>query len=222
MAKRKRTYKRKPARKNPTRRRRSPARRNPSKAYSRARSTFMGLNIPQALKDQIPMLAGMMGAKWMAKRFDPAASETDPGSWNWSSYLKAGLGAVATAIIAQNIKRGTGQKVLSGGLAYVSFKLVQNELIADSTWWSGQFGAEDDYVPDEYAGAGYVPGDVEYSGGQGYLLGEDEQWRELPSGYSGQADLRPVGRLGADYTSPLEPVGPLGNDAAYVDALLDN
>jgi hypothetical protein len=224
MAKRKkRTYRRKPAaRRNPTPRRRTyRARRNPSRArrtYARAKSTFMGLNIPSALKNQFYLLGGMFAAKWMAKRFDPAASETDPGSWNWSSYLKAGLGAIVAGALAQNIKRGSGQKVLEGGLAYVGFKLIQNELIADSTWWSEQFG-QNDYVPTEYLGAGYQPGDVEYNeAGQPYLLGQDGQWQELPTGYSGEGDIVPVGRLGAEYPAPLDPVGPLGDE--YAEALL--
>lgn len=217
-------------RRSTKRRKTTTARRNPrrrtykSRAVSRARSTFSGLNIKGALKNQIPMMAGMFGAKWAAKRFGEQASETDPSSWNYMSYIKAGLGALATAFVAQNIKRGSGQKVLEGGLAYVAFKLVQNELIAGNTWASEQFGAEQ-YYPSEYLDGAdeYSPGDVEINGaGEHYLLGQDYQWQRLPEGMSGPSALKEVSRLG----SVMEPVGPLGygsedgSDASYRNALL--
>lgn len=221
-------------RRKSTKRRKTTARRNPSKrrtyrsrAVSRARSTFNGLNIKGALKNQIPMLAGMFGAKFAAKKFGESASETDPGTWNYMSYIKAGIGAVATAFVAQNIKRGSGQKVLEGGLAYVAFKLVQNELIANNTWASEQFGAEE-YYPSEYLeGYGdddddYEPGEIATNSvGEPYLLGDDYQWQKLPEGsMSGPSAMKPVGRLG----SVMQQVGPLGmapgSDDVYRKALL--
>lgn len=215
-----------------TKRRKTTARRNPAKrrtyrsrAVSRARSTFSGLNFKGALKNQIPILAGMFGAKFAAKKFGESASETEPGTWNYMSYIKAGLGAVATAFVAQNIKPGSGQKVLEGGLAYVAFKLVQNELIANSTWASEQFGAEQ-YYPSEYLEGygdddGYEPGEIATnSAGEPYLLGEDYQWQRLPEGMSGPSALKPVGRLG----NVMQEVGPLGvapgSDDVYRQALL--
>jgi len=219
--KRRTTYKRK-ARKNPTKRRSSYKR-----AASRARSTFSGLNIKGALKNQLPMMAGMLGAKWAAKRFGEAATETDPGSWNYMSYIKAAIGAIGAAVVAQNIKPGCGQKVLEGGLLYTGFKLLENEVISQNEWATEQFGAEE-YFPSEYLSGdddGYQPGDVaSNAAGTPYLLGADYEWQELPeSGMAGQDALKPINRLG-NYPSVLERVGPLGeagDDNEYRKALLD-
>lgn len=202
MAKRKRRKTR--ARRNPSR-----ARRTYKRGVARARSTIAGLNFGKALKNMLPVQVGMFAAKFGAKRFGLDASETDPESWNWASYLKGALGASLAAFVAQNIKPGTGQKVLEGGLNYVAFKVVQNELIAGNETamrWLGQ--DDDEYYPEEYMeGAddeGYLPGDVATNdAGQPYLLGDA---------------LEPVGPLG----DALQPVGPLGDDAAYREALMDN
>jgi hypothetical protein len=173
----------------------------------------------------------------LAKKFGGgAALETDPESWDWTSYLKGAAGATVAAFLMQMLKPGSGQKVLTGGLNLVVYKMIQNELVAGSAWASGQFGADDDaYIPDEYIDGygygedeGYLPGDVEEdASGQSYLLGDDNQWHALPEepmvdGYGGYGDvLEPVGRLGA--SEPLQPVGPLGDnlDAAYRKALLN-
>ena len=180
---------------------------------------------------------GMFATKWLAKRFGPDASEIDPGTWDWSSYLKGGIGAVAAGFFMQMIKPGSGQRVMAGGLNLMAYKLIQNELIAGNPGWAAQFGAdedEDDYVPTEYMGGydgyggqdTYLPGDVETnSAGQPFLLGEDGQWHALPEETMGDL-LEPVGPLGQlEPVGPLgqlEPVGPLGNiDAAYRKSLLD-
>jgi hypothetical protein len=221
MAKRKRTKKRRSPRKNPAR---SRARRS----YSRARATFAGLNIKGALKDVPATQLGMFATKWLAKRFGPAASEIDPESWDWSSYLKGGLGAVVAGYLAQMVKPGLGQKVMAGGLNLIIYKMLQNELVVQSEWAKAQFGADEDdeYYPDEYAGTdNYLPGDVETdASGNTYLLGEDNQWYELPEeSVSGVGDvLEPVGPLGAyESGASLRSVGPLGDDDAYRKMLLD-
>lgn len=162
-----------------------------------------------ALKSVPLTQLGMFGTKWAAKRFNGGV-HTDPESWQWDDYLKGAAGAVATAAVSNMVKRGSGQKVLEGGINLLMYYIIQNELIAKSTWATEQFG-QDEYVPDEYMGqASYAPGDVEYnSAGQPYLMGEDGQWQALPETYGDE--LRPVDALGQ-----LEPVGPLGNvDAAY-------
>lgn len=193
--------------------RRNPRRRVVRRAASRARTTFAGLNVKSALKDVPLTQIGMFATKWLAKRFGPDATEIDPESWNWSSYLKGGLGAVIAGFLAQTIKPGSGQKVLAGGFNLVVYKLIQNELIAGNDWASGQFG-QGDYIPDEYAAMeGYMPGDVEQDEtGRSYLLGDDRQWHELPesSGYQGVGGLQRVGPLGA--LQSLTPPGPLGED----------
>ena len=204
----------------PAKRKRPYKKRNPSaasrRAYSRARSTFAGLNIKGALKDVPATQLGMFATKWLAKRFGPDATEIDPESWNWSSYLKGGLGAVLAGFIAQMVKPGMGQKVMAGGLNLMFYKMIQNELVADSTWASEQFGAQED--PD------YLPGDVETgTDGREYFLGQDYQWHQLPDDTSMSGPLEPVGPLGA--YEPLQPVGPLGDadlDQAYREALLGN
>jgi len=168
------------------------------------------------LKDVPATQIGMFATKWLAKRFGPDATEIDPDSWNWSSYLKGGLGAVLAGFLAQMFRPGMGQKVMAGGLNLMVYKMIQNELVVDSTWASDQFGAQDD--PD------YLPGDVETgTDGREYFLGQDYAWHALPeAGVMGDV-LQPVGPLGA--TDPLQPVGPLGDpdlDAAYRKALLGN
>lgn len=199
-------------RRRTTKARKNPARRRTirSRAIGRAKSSILGLNIVSALKS-IPLTQlGMLGAKWAAKRFNGGV-HVDPESWQWDDYMKGALGAVAAGVVANLVKRGTGQKVLEGGVNMVVYYLIQNELITKSEWASNQFG-QDDYYPAEYMGAdaAYSPGDVEYnSAGQPYLMGEDGQWQALPESYGDE--LRPVDALGQ-----LEPVSALGNiDDAY-------
>lgn len=156
-----------------------------------------------ALKSVPLTQLGMLGAKWMAKRFN-GGTHTDPETWQWDDYLKGALGAAASGVIANFVKRGTGQKVLEGGLNLILYYLIQNELISQSDWATAQFGqiepigplGQDEYYPEEYMGGAYEPGDVEYnSAGQPYMLGQDGQtWQELPE---------EVGDV-------IEPVGPLG------------
>ncbi len=206
------------AKKRTTKKRKAP-RRNPRKRYarraiSRTRATFAGLNVKSALKDVPLTQVGMFATKWLAKRFGPDATETDPESWNWSSYVKGGLGAVMAGFLAQMLKPGCGQKVLAGGLNLVVYKLIQNELIAGNDWAEDQFGQQED--------EGYLPGDVEDDEyGNSYLLGNDGQWKQLPSAVGGgNPALQRVGPLGADM-DPLSRPGPLGEDpvaAALLDA----
>ena len=212
--------------------RRNPRRRTVRRAVSRARSTFAGLNIKSALKDQIPIQLGMFGTKFFAKLFGPDATEIDPSSWDWSSYAKGAAGAVAAGFVAQTIKPGMGQKVLQGGLSLIVYKMIQNKLVAGNEFGEKYFGVvqeEDDiYIPDEYADMSgsdnYLPGDVEDdSAGNTYMLGEDYQWHELPesSGPMMGDELRQVGPLGETYEH-LSPPGALGQVDPVAQALLEN
>jgi hypothetical protein len=168
------------------------------------------------LKDVPAYQLGMFATKWFAKRFGPDATEIDPDSWSWASYLKGGIGAVLAGYLAQMIKPGWGNKVMSGGLNLMVYKMIQNELIAGNAWAEGQFGAQDSYE------SSYLPGDVESDpSGRAYLLGEDYQWHPLPEGNMMGEVLEPVGPLGSAET--LVPVGPLGDlDAKYRADLLGN
>ena len=108
------------------------------------------------------------------------------------------------------MKRGCGQKILEGGLNYIGFKAIQNELIVNSTWATEQFGQDDDYVPDEYEGmllTGETPD------GNEFMLGQDADYYPADDDYR-VGQLEPVGPLGDE----LVPVGPLGVAEAYKKA----
>jgi hypothetical protein len=171
-----------------------------------------GLNFKKVFYDMGYFQAGMFSAKWAAKRFGGGASETDNASWTWRSYIQGGLGATVAAFLMQAIKKGGGQKVLEGGLNLMLYEMIQRELIPGSEWATGQFGQYYDGVEDY----GYQPGEIETDdSGRTYMLGEDNQWRELPE-VSGMGEaLVPVGPLGSE---ALVPVGPLGADDAYAKA----
>lgn len=176
------------------------ARKNPSSKISRVRRAgsklTSGLNIRAALKDQIPIQIGMLASKWAEKRFGPEASDLDPTSWNWASYAKGGLGAFVAAMIANMVKPGMGQKVLTGGLSQVVNRLVRNELIEKSPFAIAQLGQSEPIVVDE-DGTPYISDDGQY-------IPIDEGYRQEPMGYIGDSLVSP-GPLGS-----LEPVGPLG------------
>ena len=212
MARRRRKRRAAPAR----RRRMTYRRRNPSnprrrRSYARRAGARMmsGLSFRSALKDQVPIQIGMLAAQWAAKRFGPDASELDPTTWSWSSYAKGGLGALGAAMVANAIKPGLGQKVLTGGLSHVVHRIVRNELIEKSTWAVGQFGAGEDeegiYVDED---------GTPYAASGGDYLPLNEQHRMLPSGSVMGDSLVTPGPLGQ-----VEPVGPLGDDfSAYAKA----
>lgn len=209
---------------------RSP-RRNPRRKVKRAASragralgsAFMGLNFQSALKNALTMQVGMLAAKWAAKRWSPDATETDPASWNYSSYIKGALGAALGAVVMNTIKRGQGQKALEGGLALMLNKIIQNELIPQSPFMLEQFGAEDwtdlgqdSYVPTEYLLTGDEDNPYAFDDA-GNMYPADDRHRLPEISEMGNA-LEPVGPLGG---GALEPVGPLGYaDDVWADAYL--
>lgn len=196
MAKRRTTIKRRAPRRNPSRTRRAGR-----SVRRRASGALGGLNVKTALKG-IPLNAlGMFAAKWLAKKWGPAATETDPSSWNWSSYLKGAGGAVAAGFLANMVKPGSGQKVLEGGLAFMAFKIVENEFIAGKPNWEAQLGGVSERVP----------GSIETnSAGEPFVLGDDGEWYPM----EGAEDYNYV--LGEEEPylygeNALVPPGPLGN-----------
>lgn len=194
--------------KSSPRKRRAP-RRNPSRARRtgravsrRASSSLAGLNFKSALKNVPVSALGMFAAKWAAKRFGDAATETDPNTWNYASYLKGAAGAAVAGFLANMVKRGSGQKVLEGGMSLMLYKLVQNELIAGTSFWSTQFGATNN---------NRVPGVIEEnSEGEPYILGEDLKWYPL----EGADDYRMEPEL---YGDTLVEPGPLGLGDALIE-----
>ena len=175
-------------RKNPT------AKRYVRRAASRLTS---GLSIKTALKDQIPIQIGMLGAQWAAKRFGPEANELDAATWSWASYAKGAAGAFGAGVLLNMVKPGLGQKALTGGLAHVVHRLLRNELIERSPWAIAQFGEDEEGI--------YVDDDgTPYAASGGDYLPLDEQHRMLPSGSVGE--LVPVNELGDSLVTP----GPLG------------
>jgi hypothetical protein len=224
MAKRKRTTRK---RSITSYRKRAPARRrrrNPStrvkRAASRVRSTLGGMNLRGALKNIPPTMVGMFAAKWAAKRFGTDANETDPTTWNWASYLKGAAGAFIAGYAMQMVKPGWGQKVLEGGISLMAYKVIENELIPKSTWAQSQFGADENYFPEEY-----VQTDEQ---GTPYLLGEDGNWYPVDERHRMMGDvLEPPGRLGGAYEDAyfgdqLEPPGRLGQDDPFAKAFFGN
>jgi hypothetical protein len=170
-----------------------------------------GLNFKQALKTVPLNTLGMLAAKWAAKRFGEAASETDPATWNYMSYLKGAAGAAAAGFLANMLKRGTGQRVLEGGMALMLFKLFENEVVPGHEFLTNQFGAESERVP------GVIEAN---SAGEPFILGEDNQWyplegadddRMIPGydSYSGYGDsMVTPGPLG--FGDSMVTPGPLG------------
>jgi hypothetical protein len=214
--KRKATKRRKNPAPPPSRKRR---RRNPTTAKRAARAvkrSFFGLDFRRALGDMPYIQAGMFAAKAGAKILDPDATETDPATWNWSSYFKGAIGGVVAGMVVNSFKRGKGQKVLEGALNLMAFKAIENELIAGSGGWiERNLGQEveidvlgqGDYTPDEYLMTGTDANPQAYDQ-NGNPYPADDRHR-IPAGYMGAEALEPVTALGAE---ALEPITALGQD----------
>ncbi len=177
------------------------------------RSGFGGLNFKKFLSDLPATQIGMWAAKWTAKRFseENVADTADPGSWNYASYIKGGLGAVAAAILMNMFRPGAGQKALEGGLNLMTFFALRNEVIEGNEWAKGQFGQDNAMMLPESVE------DMVYEGEDGpYFLGPDNEFypaddrHRLEYGMMGEP-LEPIGPMGAI----LEPVGPLGETDPY-------
>jgi len=147
-----------------------------------------------ALKESIPLSAGMFGAKFFAKRFGGGADQIDPESWTWRSYLQMAGGAFATGIVANMIKKGTGQKALAGGLSLLMYELVQNEFIQGNETAQGWFGDEYQEEP--------------------FIMGDNGQRIPLDDSYRMQLDLPEYAQLPEGMLGSLEPIGPLGDATA--------
>ena len=124
--------------------------RNPSpgklarRAGRRARMTLGGMKIGTALANTIPHVGGMMAAQWGAKKFSEGGGANDP-NWEFKNYLTGGAAAFAAGFLAENLRRGYGQKVLEGGLALLGYKVLVNEVAPQNEWMMEQFG-EDEFM----------------------------------------------------------------------------
>jgi hypothetical protein len=132
-------------------------------------------------------------------------------------------------MIAENIKRGTGQKVLEGGLALLAYKVLVNEVAPQNEWFQEQFGADefemlgadDDYEAIFGADDDYTEGDAYLADdGETYILGTDGRWYPVSEQHrqiSADEDdllggpLQQPGHLGGQ----LRPPGRLGEMAVY-------
>ena len=168
-----------------------------------------------------------------------ARAANDP-NWEFKNYLIGGASAFGAGMIAENIKRGTGQKVLEGGLALLAYKVLVNEVAPQNEWMAEQFGEDefemmgegDDYeaifgAGDEYEAIfgeddEYTEGDA-YLGddGETYILGGDGRWYPVSERHrqiSADSDvellggqLETPGTLGGQLVRP----GALGEMAVY-------
>lgn len=188
----KRRYRRNPS----TRRRR--VRRYARRVGSRMTS---GMSVKRALKNVALMEVGMFAAK-AAALIKTDATEINPVGWDWRAYIQGGLGGAAAAFAVNAIKPGTGQRILEGSLAYLGFKLIENEFVQKNATAMKYLGADDEMVLD-------LEG-TPYMNSYGQALPLDESHRmQLPEADMSDA-IVPVGRLG--YGDSNVPVGPLGDD----------
>jgi hypothetical protein len=190
-------------------------RRNPSPRFARARRyaraaggrMFSGLSFRGALKDVVSMELGVLAARFAKKRFGPDANDYDPATWTVWSDVKGVVGAVLGGMLANAIKPGMGQKVMTGGMLYITDRIVRNNLINKSDWAIAQFGADDEGIVVDEQG-------IPYAQTGGNILPLNEVHRYLPQGSAMGDSLVSPSALGA---SRLVPVGRLGDEdyAAY-------
>lgn len=205
--------------KNPVKKRGARRKGLAKRAGSSVRRSFTGLNFRAASKNIIPTQLGMFAAVWGAKRFPGfggEATQTNPESWGYQSYIKGSITGVLAGMAANVVKSGSGQKVLEGALNLMVFELIQNEFVQGSEWASGQFGQDGEYFPQEYL----MTGTDEYPqmyGQDGNVYPADERHR-LPEVEMEGMRFAPVGPLGG--SGALRQVGPLGATDPWAEALV--
>jgi hypothetical protein len=227
------------------RRRRNPSIRGAARAVARrGRSTLGGMNIGAALRSTPLRVGGMMAAKWAAKKFPGVTGGGDKDDWAFSNYLAGGVGGFVAGFIAENLKRGSGQKILEGAIDLLAYKILENEVIPKNAFLSEQFGADDEIMllgeddepivmlGEDDAEEGDLllgdDGELYMMGADGYTRPVDESHRILAaelanralaaqqvSGYGGP--LARPGTLGGELSRP----GALGGPLAQPDALGD-
>jgi hypothetical protein len=222
------------------RKRRNPSVRKASRAIARrSKERFFGMNIKGALKGAPARAAGMLACKWAAKKFPGVDGGGDQEDWTFKNYLAGGAGSIMAGFIAENLKRGTGQKVLEGGIDLLMYKIFMNEVVPQNTFLSEQFGEDEEIVllgedgepivllgegGEEWEGEGVEEGDLLLGeDGEIYMMGADgytrpvsEQHRALATDYAARS-LAARG-MGGPLMQPgalggeLEPPGALGGE----------
>lgn len=131
-------------------------RRRSGRRYARrvgayAKSTIMGLNIPAAAKNALPLFLGALLAKAAAKKLADSGGENE--NWTWKNYLLAMAGGAGGAILAQAIfkRPGLAQKILEGATLLTLYKVWTNEIAPKNATLQAWFGADDESA-DPYAG----------------------------------------------------------------------
>lgn len=197
----------------------------------RAKQTFLGMDFGKTFSNLAPHLAGMLAANVLAKKFPGLEGGTDRMDWTPGNYLGAGLGAILAGALAENIRRGWGQKVFQGGMDLVFYKLLINEIAYKNPTLESWFGQDEPIHPD-YLGDGYgdfgelappdelgfgqdpmdLPDDTEEDvgaialgdDGEEYVKGVDGYWRPVD-----ESDRIVSADMGFD--DELSPPGPLGD-----------
>ena len=212
------------------------------RAGRRARMTLGGMKIGTALANTIPHVGGMMAAQWGAKKFSEGGGANDP-NWEFRNYLTGGAAAFAAGFLAENLRRGYGQKVLEGGLALLGYKLLVNEVAPQSEWMMEQFGEEDEFEAvfgqdDEFIMMGeteedefeavfgeddeYTEGDAYLADdGETYVMGQDGRWYPVSESHRQISEDEEDEMLGGELVRPgrlggeLVRPGRLGEEAVY-------
>lgn len=186
------------------------------KVVRKTRSALSSVSIAKALKGQPAIIAGMYGAKFGANKLSESGGDAD--EWDMKAYAGAALGAYLSGVLANAVKKGTGQQVTNAGIGYLFFKLIRNELLTRSEFAMNQLGGMDDLHPD-YMGDGQ--GDLMLGeDGEAYVYDEQDGWRSTDEsdrlmGDSEFPTVVPAGpRLGDTQFPTVVPAGPrLGGDS---------
>jgi len=161
---------------------------NPPKkrSYARRAAAAAGrgagwLGLGAVARSILPMLAGAVAAKIVAKKFGSGADEDKGGGWDWKDYLIGGLGVVGASLLSRTLMRSspaTSQKILEGGFLILAYKILTQEIAPMSPTVKGWLGEANETG----AEAGYQVGDLaEGADGEVYVLGQDYRWRPADS-----------------------------------------
>lgn len=126
--------------------RRAPKRRrNPSRARAYAKQTIMGINIPGAVRNLLPLLLGALAGKALSRRFSDTGGEMQ--NWSWSNYLLTLGGGLAASLATTTIFKGskaTAQKVFEGALLLTAYKFLTLEVAPRNHTLDAWFGEDNE------------------------------------------------------------------------------